>query len=178
MNTLDAGRAVLEPQKASHAAEMVHVLADQAIYEFENAPPVSLAWLESRFAKLEAQYSADGTEQWLNWVIRLPSGELAGYVQASVTQESTAYIAYELASKFWRQGIGSSAVTAMLIELENTYSVRCFVAVFKARNFRSMALLRSLGFDCEPPVQLTAVERGADEAVMYKPSLFYKNLYA
>ena len=90
MRTLIATRCTLEPQVVAHAGEMFIVLSDPAIYEFENAPPVSKEWLTDRFAKLESRTSSDGTEHWLNWVVRLPNGELAGYVQATVQNISTA----------------------------------------------------------------------------------------
>ena len=161
MNTLNAGQLVLEPQRVEHAAEMFEVLSDPAIYEFENSPPQSLAWLEERFKRLEARASPDGTQQWLNWVIRLPTGALAGYVQATITRDRTALIAYELSSRFWRQGIGGAAVRAMLSELTATYGVRTFVAELKERNYRSAALLNSAGFERVGP------HRG-DEIVMQK----------
>lgn len=167
MNTLIAGNLRLEPQAAAHALEMFQVLSDPAIYEFENAPPESFDWLETRFRKLETRLSGDGAEQWLNWVIRLPSGRLAGYVQASVLAEPVAYIAYELASEFWRQGIGSAAVGAVLRELGDRYGVRTFLAVLKARNFRSAALLRHLGFTDVRPPGIAPVEIEADEIVRY-----------
>jgi len=168
LNALRAGELILEPQVAGHARAMFLVLSDPAIYEFENAPPESEAWLEQRFARLESRHSADGTEQWLNWVIRLPSGALTGYVQATVTKEFVAYIAYELASKFWRQRIGSTAVGAVLAELEASYRVHTFVAILKARNFRSRAFLSHLGFSTEPPVSLTPIDHDTDELLMYK----------
>jgi ribosomal-protein-alanine N-acetyltransferase len=168
LNTLVAGHLVLEPQVAGHAAAMFLVLSDPAVYEFENVPPMSQAWLEQRFARLESRRSANGHEQWLNWVIRLPSGELAGYVQATVTSGFVAYIAYELASKFWRRRIGSTAIGAVLAELGATYGVNTFVAVLKSRNVRSMAFLRHLGFSVEPPVGQTPIEHESDELVMYK----------
>lgn len=168
MNTLCAGHLRLEPQVAGHAPEMFEVLRDPAIYEFENGPPPSLEWLERRYRQLETRCSPDGSERWLNWVIRLPSGRLAGYVQATVLRESTAFIAYELASRHWRQGIGSAAVTAVLQELASTYGVHTCVAVFKARNFRSGALLRHLGFASEPPEGLAPVPIEPDERVVYK----------
>ena len=168
MNTLRTGRLTLEPQLASHAAEMFLVLSDPAIYEFENTPPESPAWLEQRYSKLESRRSADGTERWLNWVVRLPTGELAGFVQGTVVHDSTAYVAYEFASKYWRQGIGSASVGAMLEELIASYGVHTFVAVLKARNFRSLALLRSLGFTAELPTGLGPAAHEADELLMYK----------
>ena len=125
---------------------MFRVLGDPAIYEFENEPPQSQQYLTARYERLESRQSADGKERWLNWVIRLPSGTLAGYVQATVLQSGVAHVAYELNSQHWRQGIGSNAVHAMLEELCTKYRVHAFVAVFKAKNFRSQALLQSLGF--------------------------------
>jgi RimJ/RimL family protein N-acetyltransferase len=147
MNRVDAGPLVLEPQVAAHAAEMFDVLSDPAIYEFEGSPPVSMAWLVDRYARLESRASPDGAELWLNWVIRLRSGALAGYVQATVTSDRTAFVAYQLASKFWRQGIGRAAVSAMIAELEAAYGVRTFMASLKERNYRSRGLLRALGFE-------------------------------
>ncbi len=168
MKVLRAGRLVLEPQVAGHAAQMFRVLGDPLIYEFENSPPESVAWLEQRFGMLETRHSADESEQWLNWVIRMPSGDLAGYVQATVTRESIAYIAYELASRFWRQGVGSAAVGAMLDELGANYRVTTFVAVLKGRNLRSAAFLGHLGFVPECPAALAPIGAEPDELVMYK----------
>jgi RimJ/RimL family protein N-acetyltransferase len=125
---------------------MFAALSDPAIYEFENAPPQSLTWLTERFTRLESRVSPDGAELWLNWVIRVSGGALAGYVQATIMRDRTADIAYELASKFWRQGIGSAAVSGMLGELAVSYEVHTCVATLKERNYRSLALLQKLGF--------------------------------
>jgi RimJ/RimL family protein N-acetyltransferase len=145
---------------------MFSVLSDPAIYEFENAAPASEEWLKSRYQRLEQRRSPDGNEQWLNWVVRLPSGKLAGYVQATVLPSGASRIAYELNSCYWRQGIGSSSVAAMLDELCSEYGVHTAVAVLKAVNVRSLGLLRSLGFSSANTQQ--AVEFGAegDELVM------------
>jgi [ribosomal protein S5]-alanine N-acetyltransferase len=142
MNSVRAGSLVLEPQIAAHAVEMFDVLSDPAIYEFESA-----VWLADRFRCLEARVSPDGSEQWLNWVIRLPTGALAGYVQATIARDLTAQIAYELASRFWRQGIGRVAVNGMLGELTSSYGVSTFTATLKERNYRSIAFLSALGFE-------------------------------
>jgi [ribosomal protein S5]-alanine N-acetyltransferase len=147
---------------------MFIVLADPAIYEFENAPPASEAHLSERFTKLESRKSRDGSEHWLNWVIRLPSDELAGYVQATVTANGAAHIAYELSSRFWRRGIGSAAVRAMLDELRVGYGATHFYATLKARNFRSEALLKRLGFSLMTDPVSASIEPESDEIVMEK----------
>lgn len=146
MRTIAAEGLTLEPQTTAHAAEMFEVLSDPAIYTYENLPPVSLEWLRARFEKLETRRSADGREQWLNWVIRLPSSVLIGYVQATVRGDGGAGIAYELASAHWGRGLARRAVFAMMRELAERYSVTAFTAVAKRENFRSTRLLDRLGF--------------------------------
>ncbi len=169
LNTIHVGTLTLEPQLASHAAEMFVVLSDPAIYQFENAPPASLEWLTQRFTKLASRRSGDGNEQWLNWVVRLPSGELTGYVQATVTNQGFAYVAYEFASQYWRRGIGSASVGAVLDELAANYAVRTVIAVLKARNFRSVALLQHLGFTDALPAGLSHIKCEPDERLMARP---------
>ncbi len=147
------------------------MLSDPAIYEFENAPPASMAWLEQRFTKLESRCSADGSQQWLNWVVRLQTGELAGYVQATVITEGLttfAYIAYEFASRYWRRGLGSASVRVVMDELAANYAVQTFVAELKANNFRSVALLQHLGFGDALPASLRHLSCESDEIIMSK----------
>jgi [ribosomal protein S5]-alanine N-acetyltransferase len=78
MRELFSSRLRLEPQTAAHAEAMFAVLGDLAIYAYENEPPASLEWLRERFTKLETRRSADGREQWLNWVLRERGGGLIG----------------------------------------------------------------------------------------------------
>jgi len=153
VRVIETGRLTLEPQIAAHAEEMFAVLSDPAIYEYENQPPPSLEWLRTRFIKLETRRSADGSDQWLNWVIRLPTSELIGYVQATVHPEERAAIAYELSSAYWRRGLASHAVNAMISELVEHYNVRSLFAVLKGENVRSMRLLERLGFSLASPEQ-------------------------
>ena len=136
----------LEPQTAAHAEQMFAVLSDPAIYEYENKPPQSLEGLHERFARLESRHSTDGSEQWLNWVIRLPSSELVGYVQATVHANGRAAIAYELSSVYCGRGLAHRAVQAMIIELGDHYHVHTVTAVLRAENRRSLRLLERLGF--------------------------------
>jgi RimJ/RimL family protein N-acetyltransferase len=149
---------------------MFNVLSDPAIYEFENAPPVTEDWLTKRFVRLESRGPDDGSEQWLNWVIRLPDGKLAGYVQATVLPDHTSYVAYELNSLHWRQGIGSSAVGAVLQELQEQYGVKVLVVVLKAINYRSEGLLRKLGFGPASKAQEAQHRDEPDELVLVKVS--------
>ncbi|KPJ82135.1 MAG: hypothetical protein AMJ58_02500 [Gammaproteobacteria bacterium SG8_30] len=76
--------------------------------------------------------------------------------------------AYELNSEYWRRGIGSAAVQAMLHELGTQYEVERYVAVLKASNFRSLGLLRRLGFGSADESEAAAWRDTPDELVMVK----------
>ena len=167
MRTIKTATLTLEPQVAAHAEAMFAVLSDPAIYEFENAPPSSLEWLRTRFTKLETRQSADGQEQWLNWVIQLPSHELIGYVQATIRNDGSALIAYELGSVFWGRGLGREAVFAMISELARQYDTSELWAVLKRANYRSIRLLTRLGFTLATTAQHVEMDAESDEAVMH-----------
>jgi ribosomal-protein-alanine N-acetyltransferase len=156
----------LEPQVAAHAEEMFQVLSDPAIYEYENQPPPSVEWLRERYTRLESRLSTDGTEQWLNWVIRIPSSELIGYVQATVNPSGRASIAYELSSAFWGRGLARDAVSAMIGELVEHYHVQTVSAVLKKENGRSLRLLERLGFSRASKELHARSEVEADEWLM------------
>jgi ribosomal-protein-alanine N-acetyltransferase len=161
MRMLETPRLSLEPQRAVHADAMFVVLGDPAIYAYENAPPASVARLRERYAALESRRPPDGRQQWLNWVLRLRTGELIGYVQASVNADGRAFIAYELGSAHWGRGLAREALEAMIAELATHYRVRMLAAVFKRANTRSRRLLERLGF--EPAAEAAEAE---DEDVM------------
>lgn len=168
MRTLDDERVRLEPQTLAHADAMFEVLCDPAIYEHENQPPPSLPWLRRRFARLESRRSGDGSQRWLNWVIRLKdSGELAGYVQATLHAGSArAAIAYELNSRYWGRGLASAAVALMLRELAGKYGVHELSAVLKRGNLRSLKLLQRLGFEPGPDALRERWQVEPDELLM------------
>lgn len=142
-----AGEGVtLEPQLASHAAELYAVIADPALYEFiDTKEPASEAALRKRLTRLESRTSPDGTEHWLNWIVRSSAGELVGYVQATVTPDHSAEIAYVLGRAHWRKGYAYAACTAMIDELRKSYGVTRLTATLDPANTASLALLRKLG---------------------------------
>ncbi|MEO5699024.1 MAG: GNAT family N-acetyltransferase [Casimicrobiaceae bacterium] len=167
MVLIDAGELFLEPQVAAHADAMYPLLCDPLLYGFEGAPPVSIDALRERFTRLESRRSADGEELWLNWAVRLNTGEIAGYVQATVRTDGSALVAYVLGSRYWGRGIARRAVTAMLGELARSYGVLRVVAILKAANAPSRRLLEKLGFvsvGSDDPIEI--VDR--DELAMHR----------
>ena len=161
----------LEPQTAAHAEEMFVLLSDPKIYRYEGKPPESVEALRERFQRLESRRSPDGREHWLNWVVRLPNGELAGYVQATAHHDGHAAIAYVLGSKYWDKGIGREAVGAMLTVLRERHGVREFTAVLKRVNVRSRALLERLGFSPASAELRDRIGVADDEELMHRAAL-------
>jgi ribosomal-protein-alanine N-acetyltransferase len=161
----------LEPQVAAHAEAMFVVLSDPAIYEYENEPPQSVAGLRERFLRLESRQSSDASQQWLNWVIRLPTSELIGYVQATIYTDGRAAMAYELHSQYWGRGLASQAVHAAMVHIVQHYAVSGLSAVLKCKNHRSMRLLKRLGFSESTPAQHAELEVERDEYLMLRTTL-------
>ena len=166
MRVIETAVCTLEPQLAAHAEAMFAVLSDPAIYEHENTPPASVDALRERYGKLETRRSGDGRERWLNWVVRLPNGELTGYVQATVHADGRAAVAYEFASRYWGRGLARAAVEAMIGELVAYYGVRTLSAVLKRSNERSRRLLERLRFALASPELHRQGSIDADELLM------------
>lgn len=167
MRVVESDVVRLEPQTAEHAQEMFEILSDPAIYEHENEPPPSVEWLRERFRALESRSSPDGTEHWLNWVVRQPSG-LIGYVQATVGQDGRATIAYVLNSRYWGKGLASTAVALMIVELLASYHVTTLSAVLKRANLRSRGLLERLRFSVAPEDLRRKLAVEPDELLMVR----------
>ena len=148
VGSLQTPRLQLEPIVEGHAIEMFDVLCDPLIYRFiPDKPPVSVAALRERYRRLQRGVSPDGSQLWLNWVIRLaPSAQWVGYVQATVHSDATADFAYVLASPFWGSGIATEACVAAIGFLDVELAVRALYATADAENHRSLWLLGRLGF--------------------------------
>lgn len=168
MRTVETAALRLEPQLAAHADEMFVVLGDPAIYEYEGDPPQSLEGLRERFTELESRRSPNGREEWLNWVVRLPTSRLVGYVQATVYPSGRAAIAYELGSAHWGRGLARQAVEAMIGELAEQHGVHSVSAVLKRENLRSLRLLQRLGFVLATPAEHARREVERDEFLMLR----------
>jgi len=110
-------RCVLEPLTVEHAPEMIGVLASDDLYTFIGGEPPSERALRERYRRQVEGCSPDGTEGWLNWVIRENAGGRAiGYVQATVVvraEGAPADLAWLIASSMQRQGFASEAAEGM-----------------------------------------------------------------
>jgi ribosomal-protein-alanine N-acetyltransferase len=147
MRVLAGDGVTLEPQIAAHAAALYAVISEPALYRYiDSKEPESEAALAERLARLESRVSPDGTEHWLNWVVRTASGEIVGYVQATVTPDHQAEIAYVFGLAHQRRGYAFAACAAMIAELGASYGVTQLTATLDPQNAASRALLEKLGF--------------------------------
>jgi RimJ/RimL family protein N-acetyltransferase len=149
----------LEPRTMAHAEELFPVLAEPALYEFiDESPPESVAALRQKLARSETRRSPDGSEHWLNWVVRDESRKIAGYVQATVAANLETNVAYAIGSAFWGRGIASEAVARMLELVSAEHAVKQFFVVADRRNVKSIRLAERLGFAEAMPE--TALRKG------------------
>jgi [ribosomal protein S5]-alanine N-acetyltransferase len=152
-------RLVLEPLTVAHADELLAPLADPRLYtHVPQDPPVSLAALRERFVFLGTRRSPVGDQLWLNWVMRdKHDGRCRGRVQATVTTEARAWIAYEVFPEYWGRGLATEACRRMMEWLIDALGVRQFAAEVDSLNNASLRLLDRLGF------QRVSLREAADE---------------
>jgi [ribosomal protein S5]-alanine N-acetyltransferase len=172
MQTVVTARLVLEPLVEAHADALYPVLCDPRMLEFlDHAPPASLEALRERHRKLESRRSADGREHWLNWALVPREGDVGaiGFVQASVLEDRSAWVAYEVAPSLWGEGLGSEATRAMLEHLGAHYGVVRCLATVDRRNERSWRLLERLGFRRTDDAEANALEVQAGDHLYQLP---------
>jgi ribosomal-protein-alanine N-acetyltransferase len=142
-------RLRLEPLAVKHARALYSQLTDKRLYRFiSDSPPSSVSWLEARYARLARGKSPDNKEDWLNWALwSLESGCYVGYVQATVrSADRQIIVAYVVFRQYWRQGLGTEAVSCMIAHLRRKYKDFEVLAFAEKQNLPSIALLRRLGF--------------------------------
>ncbi|HEY6510993.1 MAG TPA: GNAT family N-acetyltransferase [Burkholderiaceae bacterium] len=156
---LHSRRLLLEPLNPAHADELLAPLADPRLYtHVPQDPPVSLEALRARFVLLAARRSPAGDQLWLNWVLRdQHDGQARGRVQATVSPEARAWIAYEVFPEHWGRGFASEGCRRMMEWLIDTLGVRQFAAEVDTLNDASLRLLERLGF------QRVSLHEAADE---------------
>ncbi|MFD1326060.1 GNAT family N-acetyltransferase [Micromonospora sonneratiae] len=80
-------RLHLEPLRVAHAREAAPVFNDVRLHTWIGGEPRSFEQLEAQYRRQSAGQSADGTQGWLNWLLRRASdGQLVGTVQATLSR--------------------------------------------------------------------------------------------
>jgi RimJ/RimL family protein N-acetyltransferase len=147
---LDSERLHLEPLTVEHADEMVDVLDDADLHVFIGGRPATREELRARYEQLVVGHSRDGSERWLNWVIRRrDDGRAVGTVQATVTEEDrthSAEIAWVIGTGQQRQGFAREAAHVMVAWLRG-HGVTTIAAHVHPQHEASMAVARALGLE-------------------------------
>ena len=114
---IETDRLTLEPLRPAHAAEMAAALDDVALHRYIGGRPASVDALWRRYQRQSVGVSPDGTEGWLNWVVRHRATHAAvGTVQATVSRDGDglqAELAWVIATAHQRRGYAAEAATAM-----------------------------------------------------------------
>ena len=111
-------RLLLEPLRVKHAHEMAPLLDDPGLHAFIGGQPAGLRELQERYRRQLVGHSPDGSQHWLNWVLRRrEDGAAAGTVQATVTEEQdgpVAEVAWVVAAPFQSRGYAQEAAQLMV----------------------------------------------------------------
>jgi len=114
---LDGERLALEPLRVEHADEMAPLLDDPSLHTFIGGEPATLQELRDRYARQVVGQTPDGSQRWLNWIVRLRDNRQAvGFVQATISEqdgELTADLAWVVAPS--QQGSGYARESVLLM---------------------------------------------------------------
>jgi len=117
---LTTSRLDLVPLTPGDADEMATVLGDEQLYSFIGGVPPTVEQLRERYRRLVVGGSADGRQEWRNWIVRLSSsGEAIGTVQATIIDAGRrADVAWVISLARQGRGFASEAAAALVRWLE------------------------------------------------------------
>jgi len=145
---LATARLDLEPLQVAHAEEMAAVLDDPALHEYIGGEPASLEQLHRQYSRQVLGRSPDGSQRWLNWVLRhRPDRRAVGTVQATVSQEAqllTAEVAWVVGTAHQGRGYAQEAAAAMVAWLRRC-GIEAVVAHVHPEHPASQAVAQSVG---------------------------------
>jgi RimJ/RimL family protein N-acetyltransferase len=150
---LPTARLDLEPVRVNHAAEVARAFADAGLHTFTGGEPATEEEWRARLVRRVVGHSPDGSETWLNWMVRRrDTGELVGVMQATVRNpaagdadgDEVAEIGWTVATAHQHRGYAREAATAMVEEVRR-HGVRRFIAHIHPGHHASMGVARALG---------------------------------
>ncbi len=143
---ITTARLHLDPLAVADVDEMMSVYGDVRMFEFTGGEPPTRDGLQRRYEALVAGHSPDGSESWLNWIVRHRDGSPAmGAVQATVDDAARcASIAWEIGVAWQGQGFAAEAASALVEWLSNN-SVTAVEATVHPEHAASQAVARRAG---------------------------------
>lgn len=137
---------VLTPLRAEDADAMLPVLQDRDLYSFTGGEPPSLDALRQRYARQAGGVSPDGSQLWLNWIVRVFEVP-AGYVQATIAPRrgrAVAELAWVIGTRWQGQGLATRSALMMQTWLRER-GVDRFTASIHPQHAASAAVAARLG---------------------------------
>ncbi|MBO3086309.1 GNAT family N-acetyltransferase [Cellulomonas fengjieae] len=146
---LRSARLVLEPLDLGHVDEAFDAFDDPRLHTYTGGHPASLDELRARFARQAVGSSTDGSQGWLNWMLRRQdTHELVGTVQATLSRgeddELQAELAWVVASDHQGRGYASEAAVAVAGWLRE-HGVGCLIADIHPDHQASAGVARAVG---------------------------------
>lgn len=145
---LQSERLTLEPLRIDHADEMAPLLDDPALHTFMGGRPATLQELRGRYAEQIGGQPPDGSQLWLNWIVRRrDDGQAVGFVQATISEQNgelSAEVAWVVAVSQQHSGYAREAAQLMADWLRQQH-VHHVVAHVHPQHHASNAVARSIG---------------------------------
>lgn len=143
--TFELGPARMRPFERDDAAAWLAVVTDPAVTSCTSWSVTSPAEMSALVSRIVRGY-ADGSSR--RWAIDVPGHGLAGSCGFKWwdAPDGSAEIAYELAPRFWRQGITRRAVAAALDHGFRAMALSRVEATVMVANEPSIRLLEGAGF--------------------------------
>lgn len=114
---VETTRLVLEPLRPEHATEAFDILDDPRLHTYTGGRPATADELRERFDRQVVGRSADGSQGWLNWMMRRrDTDRLVGTVQATLSRddhEVRAELAWVVGTDHQGRGYASEAAVAV-----------------------------------------------------------------
>ena len=145
---ITAASLILFPLKIEDAADLAQALDDPELHRFIGGQPASVEELRARFTSQVVGHSPDGSEGWLNWVVRdATSLEAIGTVQTTLTRQPedlVAEVSWVVATPWQGKGRAKAAAGALVTWLWEQ-DVQVVVAHVHPDHAASAGVARSLG---------------------------------
>ncbi len=113
---LHTARLILAPLRAEDADAMFDLYADPRMYAFTGDPTPTIHDLRTRYERLAVGRSADGRQEWRNWIVRRrDDGVPVGALQATIDHDGRrALIAWDIGVAAQGRGYATEAAKAVL----------------------------------------------------------------